>query len=48
MQMTNITFCVTSDYTSKDRPELGETNGKKIVNIRLRSGQEERIHAIVE
>ena len=28
--------------------ELGETNGKKIVNIRLRPDQEDRINAIVQ
>ena len=43
--MTDRTFRVTSNYKNK---ELGETMPKKIVNIRLRPDQEQRITAIVE
>jgi hypothetical protein len=50
--MTARTFRVTSNYKTNakrlQQSELGETMPKKIVNIRLRPDQEERINAIVE
>lgn len=50
--MTDRTFRVTSNYKTSQRSKSGRDQMakkiKKIVNIRLRPDQEERINAIVE